>query len=233
MTPKVVATVGLHGSASTWVFNVAREAMIAAYGQDQVLTVYTEDVGTIPEAAGRALVMKSHHGSPGLDTWLAQAGALMLLSVRDPRDAAISMAQRFKAPLPATVRWIQNDCARMRHLVAAGHPLFRYEDRFFEDETAVSRVAALLDVDLDADVIGRIASKYRPEAVQRFIQTFDELPPGRVARSEATVVDTVTHIHRTHIGDARSGKWRELAPVVQVEITKRFEPFLRAFDYPF
>jgi hypothetical protein len=74
--------------------------------------------------------------------------------------------------------------------------------------------------------------KYQPEAVQRFIQTFDELPPGRVARSEAIVVDTVTHIHRTHIGDARSGKWRELAPAAQVEITKRFEPFLRAFDYP-
>jgi hypothetical protein len=32
-----VATVGLHGSASTWVFNVARELMIDSFGEKAVL----------------------------------------------------------------------------------------------------------------------------------------------------------------------------------------------------
>ncbi len=86
-------------------------------------------------------------------------------------------------------------------------------------------MAALVEVDLNADVIEQIALKYRPEAVQRFIQTFDELPPGRVARSEATVVDTVTNIHRTHIGEREQRSGESLLRPVQVEITKRFEPF--------
>ena len=230
--PKLVATVGLHGSASTWVFNVARELMIAACGQQQVLAAYTDETGGIPDADGRSLVVKSHHGSPGLDAWLRQAGALILLSVRDPRDAAISMTQRFSAPLTHTVQWLMADCARMLPLAAAGHPVFRYEDRFFEDEAAALRLAALLGLDLEADVIARIASKFGTEAVRRFTQTLDELPPERVVRSDVTVFDTVTQLHRTHIGDARSGKWRALAPAVQVEITRRFEPFLRAFGYP-
>ena len=184
---KVVATVGLHSSASTWVFNVAREAMIAAKGQEQVLAVYTEEVGSIPEAAGRSLVMKSHHGSLRARHLACASGGAGCCSVApgSARCGDLNGAAVRARCSPATVRWIQNDCARMRHLVAAGHPLFRYEDRFFEDKTACRRVAALLEVDLDADVIEQIASKYRPEAVQRFIQTFDELPRGRVARSEA------------------------------------------------
>ena len=31
---RVIVTVGFHGSASTWAFNVARELMIAALGAD-------------------------------------------------------------------------------------------------------------------------------------------------------------------------------------------------------
>jgi hypothetical protein len=37
-------------------------------------------------------------------------------SVRDPRDAVISMAQRFKAPVATTVRWIARDCDRVMRL---------------------------------------------------------------------------------------------------------------------
>jgi len=40
-------------------------------------------------------VIKSHHGSEGMDAWLAAEGARVILSVRDPRDASLSMAQRF------------------------------------------------------------------------------------------------------------------------------------------
>jgi hypothetical protein len=46
--PCVIGTIGLHGSASTWVFNVVRELMIAAAGEAQVVALYTEELDELP-----------------------------------------------------------------------------------------------------------------------------------------------------------------------------------------
>jgi hypothetical protein len=232
---RVVATVGLHGSASTWVFNVARELMIASAGEAGVLSLYADEVARIPDAGAvgeRVLVMKSHHGGPGLDEWLAAAEARVLLSVRDPRDAAVSMAKRFDAPIGSAVRWLATDCVRMRRLVDAGHAVFRYEDRFFEDQGAVARMAGLLGVDVGADVIDLLSERYRPEAVRAFAQTIEALPADRLVRSGAIVFDDRTQIHVTHMGDAQSGKWRELPEAVQAGMIRSLRPFLEAFGYP-
>src|SRR4051812_42545431 len=105
--PVVLSTVGLHGSASTWVFNVVRELMIDAVGEPHVLALYADDLSQLPDSdarSGRHLVIKSHQGSAGLDAWLIAAKAQIVLSVRDPRDASISMAQRFSSSLANAVR---------------------------------------------------------------------------------------------------------------------------------
>jgi hypothetical protein len=229
--PKVVATVGLHGSASTWLFNVTRELVVAERGEADVSALYTDVIESIPAANERCLVIKSHHGSRKLDAWLKDVGALILLSVRDPRDAAISMARRFNAPLATAVGWLAADCARMRILVAAGHPIFRYEDRFFEDDMAVSHVAALLQVDQDPMVIAKITSDYNTGAVKRFTQVLHQLPPERISHLGMTVFDTTTQLHQAHIGDTMSGKWRALAPDVRVKLRQTFGSFLNEFHY--
>jgi hypothetical protein len=43
--------------------------------------------------------------------------------------------------------------------------------------------------------------------------------------------ERLTQIHRGHIGDTRSDKWRELPEVTRGEITRLFDPFLRRFGY--
>src|ERR1017187_7726507 len=100
--PLLVATIGMHASASTWVFNVVRELMISVLGDDRVLAFYTDVVDQVPDEAARAgrhLVIKSHHGSAGLDAWLAAQRSRIFLSVRDPCDACISMSQCFNPSL--------------------------------------------------------------------------------------------------------------------------------------
>jgi len=42
----------------------------------------------------------------------------------------------------------------------------------------------------------------------------------------------VSHIHEPHIGDGRSGKWRDLPAPEQAELTRIFAPFLDRFRYP-
>jgi hypothetical protein len=209
--------------------------MIASAGETNVLALYAEDASALPDdslLAGRRLVLKSHHGSPGLDAWLDSTQPRMILSVRDPRDAALSMSQRFDAPLGHTVHWLAQDCWRLMRLASQGHTLLRYEDRFFEDEGLPGRLAEILGLSLAPAVAGVIFARYRTEAIRSFSQTLADLPPERVMTTGQTMMDRVTQIHRTHIGDARSGKWRDLPPPQQAEITRLFASFLDQFGYP-
>lgn len=230
-----VATIGLHGSASTWVFNVVRELLIAAHGDARVLALYAEEVAQLPsdaERVGRVLLIKSHHGSAGLDAWLTENHAVGLVSLRDPRDACLSMAQRFNAPLAATVRWIGNDCNRLLRLVSPGQAMLRYEDRFFEQPAVVANIAQALMLDVSPADIEAVFARYRTDAVRAFAASVADLPAERVVRVNGFAMDRVTQILAPHIGDTRSGKWRELPAPVPAELTRVFKPFLDRFGYP-
>lgn len=233
--PLLVATIGLHGSASTWVFNVVRELMIAGLGEQQVLACYADKLDGLPDQAARAgrhLVIKSHHGTAELDCWLADARARIFLSIRDPRDACISMSQRFRAPLNQAVGWLANDCNRVMRLAAQGHAMLRYEDRFFERREPAERLAQSLGLQLAPAMIEAVAARYDTEAVRSFAQSLGELPPERLVRMGAShLMDQVTQIHAPHIGDARSGKWRDLPAPLQAQLTGLFAPFLDQFGY--
>jgi hypothetical protein len=230
--PRVVATIGMHGSASTWVFNVVRELMIAAMGDIQVVSLYADQREQLPDVAGRCLVIKSHHGSVGLDSWLVEAGARIFLSVRDPRDACVSMCQRFQSPLAHCAQWIGNDCNRLLRLAPQGYPLLRYEDRFFDDKDMVKRIAVSLTLQPPPETIDTIFDRYRTEAVRTFAESLGRLPPERLTTVVRFPMDKVTQILGPHIGDTLSGKWRDLPAHVQAELTRVFRPFLDRFGYP-
>jgi hypothetical protein len=230
--PRIVATIGMHGSASTWVFNVVRELMIAAMGEIQVVSLYADQLAQLPDAAGRCLVIKSHHGSAELDRWLAEAGARIFLSVRDPRDACLSMCARFRSPLAHVVPWIGNDCNRLLRLFPREHPMLRYEDRFFEQRDMVKRIAVSLGLQPPPAMIDAVFDRYRTDAVRAFAASLEQLPPERITTVVKFPMDRVTQILSPHIGDTLSGKWRDLPTHVQVELTRVYRPFLDRFGYP-
>jgi len=230
-----VVTVGMHGSASTWVFNVVRELMIAKAGEENVYALYAEKPDEWPDEAargGKRLLVKSHQGSPEMDAWLATGPAMIFFSVRDPRDASLSMAQRFKARLEHAVHWIAQDCNRLMRLAEPGQAMLRYEDRFFDHPSTIAKLAELLGVEPDEGLIGPIFARYRTESVKLFARQLDNLPAERLITTPASRLDRVTQIHGAHIGDGRSGKWRDLPAPVQAEMTRVFSPFLARFGYP-
>jgi hypothetical protein len=176
-------------------------------------------------------VIKSHHGSAGLDAWLAAGQARIFLSVRDPRDASISMALRFKTPLNRTAAWLVNDCARMMRLAALGHPLMRYEDRFFDDKASVELLSRELGLNCPPSVMMAIFDRYSTDAVRAFAQALPDLPPERISMVGAFRMDRVTQILGPHIGDTSDGKWLELPYPIQTEFTTLFGQFLDQFGY--
>jgi len=230
--PLLVATVGLHASASTWVFNVARELLIAAYGEAAVMTLYADEIALLPTRtarAGRHLVVKSHRGSPPLDRWFVERGARVLVSVRDPRDAAVSMAQRFRRRLGDTVQWLLADCEHVERLEPA--LLLRYEDRFFDDAATIERIAETLGVPVDPVAREAIFARYTTEAVRELAREVPNLPEERLQMVAGVAMDKVTQILAPHVGDTRVGKWRDVPPMHQAELNRIFAGFIERYGY--
>lgn len=232
--PEVVATAGLHGSASTWIFNIVRELMARSLGTAPLLTFYADELALFPPeatAGGRPFLFKSHHGGAGLDAWIAERRVPVLLSLRDPRDAVLSMALRFRAPVSQAVQWLSRDCDRFTALAARGYPIFRYEDRFFDHPETVETVARHLGLPCDSETRTQLFARYQTEAVRAFAKNLNALPSERLTQVGVHQMDRVTQILEPHIGDARSNKWQTLAPPLQAELTRIFQPFLARFGY--
>ena len=233
----VIATIGLHGSGSTWVFNIVRELVIAAIGEAAMRGVYADTLEELParsDLAGRWIVVKSHHGSPQMDAWLENADASCVLSMRDPRDAVLSIQQRFDVPLVWAMHMVMNDCRRLCRLIAQGRPVLRYEDRFFEHPETIRSIASGLRLPAGEDLVARLSRTYSIEATRSFVEALPSLPTPRlaVAGASSQLFDKVTQLHRNHIGDTSSGKWSDLPVPIQRQMTHMLSPFLEALGYP-
>jgi len=234
--PLLTLTLGLRGSASTWAYNVARELLAASCGEAQVVACFANapaDLLGEARALGRRVVCKTH-GFAGLDVLAHLAQARLVATVRDPRDAVVSLVERFGSPLDAAVRGVAQTCQYAAWCGAVGQLVLRYEDRFFDEPEAVARVARHLGLPPDPAAEARIFAAWRTEQVRAFAQSVATLPPERVVSDgRVYLYDRLTQVHRTHIGDGRVGKWRErLDATARADLTRLFAPFLDRFGYP-
>jgi hypothetical protein len=233
---RVIATVGLHGSGSTWVYNIVRELVIAVAGEPAMIGIYADAMEELPsqqDLADKWIVVKSHHGSQHMDTWLQSAKAQYVLSVRDPRDAVISMQQRFNVPLVWAVHMVMNDCHRLCSLIAQGHLVLRYEDRFFEHPEAIDRIATKLGLSVGENLIIALSHRYSAGTIRSFVDALPSLPSQRlgIAGTNGKLFDKVTQLHQNHIGDTCSGKWIDLPDPIKRQMTSMLSPFLNRLGY--
>ena len=206
--------------------------MEAAHGPDAVHAQYADTPDLLSQTTGPYLVIKSHHGSDAMDDFLKTRRAPLFLSIRDPRDAALSMARRFNVPLQRTAGWLLNDCARLAKQAMSCTALLRYETRFFDDAGTIPALAEQLGLALPRETLNAIFARYRTEAVRQFAQSLSQLPTERLTTVGAFQMDQVTQILSSHIGDSRSGKWRELPAPAPERLTALYASFLRQFEYP-
>jgi hypothetical protein len=228
-------TLGLHGSASTWMYNVVRDMMAAAVGADHVVGIFAETARQVLQeqrAIGRFLVCKTHLADREFDMLVQLARPAALLTVRDPRDAAVSFMQRFRVSFDSIAKAMPAECARVIRYADAGYPLFRYEDRFFDDPRTLDAIGRHLGLALPASSTDAIFERYRTDSVRQFAASLESLPQERLARGPNDILDAVTQIHRGHIGDGRTGKWREhLDSDAQAWLNQHCGKFLERFGY--
>lgn len=231
--PRLIVTAGLHRSASTWVFNVIRELMVDGIGEERVLALYADQAAAVPaDSDDRHVLLKSHSGGPGWTDLIAQREAPVLLSIRDPRDAAISLTQSFNVPFHQSVQALAADCRLALQIADTARTVLRYEDRFFDRPETPSVLAASLCLSPSPGACDMIFARYRTESVRAFAATMPHLEEDRLVVGGDMMFDRVTQIHRTHIGDTRSGKWQSLLSKDTVQrLNQIFAPFLERFGY--
>ena len=203
----LVITLGTPASGSTWVFNVVRY-LLACSERPYISLTADDGVDALDKMSlnGGHVVLKSH----GMDQRLMKiahvAEAKVIISIRDPLDSLVSQMERFShSPRHAAV-----DLTRSLVTIAslADHVekrIYRYEDRFTEDESTIAEIARFLGLNASPDQVHEIFRSLVPSEVKAFIEE-------RQSRLGADVVssqDPVTQWHPGHLGDGRIGKWVE------------------------
>jgi hypothetical protein len=232
--PRLVLCAGQYGSGSTWVFNAVRALLARATGREEVRGLYADGLNEFPEFTriGAPLVVKAHRPDRSLRLLGALYGAPMIVSVRDPRDAVVSMAERFGEEVPRCIDFVSR-CAQ-HLLVLREQPrvlTLRYEDGFTAAPGTIPRLAAFLGLAVADEACAAVAAALTPERVRAQVAALEqagvygETPDPRRH-------DPQTLWHAGHVGDGRVGKHREaLTAEEAARVLDATAPYCRAFGY--
>jgi hypothetical protein len=100
--------------------------------------------------------------------------------------------------------------------------LLMYEDRFFESIDTLKQIAGFLGLHLSESEAEEIYSRFTKARVTEFVQKMKSLPPDRGFMDAAGwYSDRETQFNERHIGDARSGKWKEIVGTVYQGVVDR------------
>ena len=223
---------GMFRSGSTWAYNVARALNEMIRGG--VCGFYAEVMDSVPATALLStlpLVVKAHYFEGQLRDLLPHAR--VIFTVRDPRDAVVSLMDlskiNFEDALVAVSRSIAAIEAAERLTQQA--ITLRYEHGDIGTTEAVLRIAAFLHCEIQTSQAEAIAERLSAESVQRTITDLQE--QGVIGPDDQpTTYDAATHWHPRHVKDGRVGKYAErLSSQEQLAVVEANLGFMRA-QYP-
>jgi hypothetical protein len=225
---------GMFSSASTWTFNVVRLVAASVSPEGPPSAVFLDFDDELP--AGDRLIVKTHGTKVARE--LGRRAEGIVITLRDPRDAVVSLMQSNKLPFEIALRMTEVSgwtCVPfMKHPRAV---VFRFEDRFFEDPATVGQIAALFPGVLPGDESARIFAALGRDAVDAFIADMDAQPTTRTAFNPVTgqhdVVNVATGWHRHHGGrSGEVGRWRRALTEAQLQaIEQRMRPWMERVGY--
>lgn len=196
-------------SGSTWLYNVARLALLAQHGEGQIAAGWIGDRGKLPGA--KVQLLKVHD----FDSSLADTAWRVLWSYRDLRDVLASLQRKFGtlATLEGSDHFVRQDS----HWSPRAAHQMRYESMLLDPLAQVQSVCRALQVDL----------AHAP-AVLRGAMNLDYGSEG--PRNE--VYNEATLYHRGHVTDGRHGAWNLTLPdSLATAVARRHAGWMAARGY--
>jgi hypothetical protein len=177
------------------------------------------------------MIAKTHCPMTDYEELLAQSGDPVVITVRDPCDAVVSLMERFPSKgFDEALKDVAYSAERLLTVADGLHdaPVFRYEDGFVGAVETFDQVAGMLGVAPGAESRATILAELSSDAVR---ETIGQLEAAGVIRGEA-VWDMETHWHAGHVGDGRIGKWRGALTNDQArQVLERTRAYRHRFGY--
>jgi len=237
---QIAVCFGLYSSGSTWVFNVLREIWRAEpdvmADENAFKSLYADREADLPLDIfdARRVVMKTHLASntPADALLLSIAGCPgpVIVTARDPRDAVVSLMQRFRSTFPNALHSVVRSAQAIVQLAELREVfILRYEDGLIGSARAFDLIASWLGSAPSEELRARILASLAPEAVRSLVERLSV--SGVISATQRW--DPETHWHPDHIGDGRIGKYRDvLSETRQDLIAWRTAEFCSRFGYP-
>ncbi len=224
---------GMYASGSTWLFNATRE-VAAAVSPEPAISCYAETLKMLaPLRAPTAIkIVKTHQLDRRADAYMARYAGVILLTIRDPRDAVASMMLYMRRDFAEALAAVERSAWYCQRFAADPRTLLlRYESGFIDDPTTLDRLAAACNGELQAPTRAAIFAATRRAAIEARIARLDDLPT--TVTDGADVVDLVSQWHRHHANrTGEIGRWRRLLDADAVAlIDRRLAGFMAAHGY--
>ncbi len=232
MQPRVFWCLGMYASASTWLFNVARQIQEAAGPARTHFFSGTGDFAGFDQP-GVAHIVKSHEiKDEGTILQLSHRAERILVTMRDPRDAVTSLmlyhGYEFDRALPLVAQAARLCMGFARDKRAV---LWHYESGFSATPDSVGQIAVHLGIPLDPAAQQRIFAANRREEVEKYIAKLDRMPGTLQDRVSGDRLDPKTHWHTHHAGrTGEIGRWRHMLTPAQAAAV--VQTLRDVYDFP-
>jgi len=223
---RVIWCLGMYASASTWLFNLARQVLEAAQKEKVHVTFVSGKEPHLSLAgAGRITLVKSHEINSETRTLdLARASERIFITVRDPRDAVVSMMQAHKYEFDRALDHVEQSARLCASFVKDRRAkLFRYETGFFEDLATTAAIVRYLGYELPDHIVQSIYSSLTRAEVEMHISQMPKMPGVLREAKSGDLLDARTQWHSHHAGrNGEIGKWQKALTAQQaIEIEQR------------
>ena len=225
---------GMFASGSTWLYNVALAVANQLEPKRRVQGRFVfdmRDAGGL-DAPGIQHVVKAHQARHGIAEIASRAEAI-LVTLRDPRDAVVSLMQYqnfsfYRALL--NVGYAAEACVRLAASPRA--VTLHYETGFVDDPATIDGVAGHLGGVLPRSCRDEIFGMTRRPAVEAFISEL-ERRPTTITDRDGDVYDLASQWHRHHAGrTGECGRWRRMLYPAQVQgVQTTLRDWMECFGY--
>jgi hypothetical protein len=226
---------GMYSSGSTWAYNATRAAAAACgVKADGVYADTYRDLMNGLRRAGPACIVKSHALEPRATEILARQAEKIVLTIRDPRDAAVSIMQHMRLGFTQTLNMVEQSAIYTGQFAKDPRALLlRYESGFIDNPATFDALAALFGGALTPELRAALFRESRRDVIDAKIAHLEDLPTTKTDSRSGDVVDTDTQWHRHHAHrTGEVGKWRTMLTEDAVAaVETRLGRWMAAFGY--
>jgi len=205
---------GMYASGSTWLYNATRQTAAIAAPQLNITACYAETLKQLMalNEPGCHYIVKTHQLDAAATALMTERATTILLTIRDPRDAVLSLMQHMRQDFFTALRWVENSAVYCGRFLADPRTIaWRYESGFTDQPETFDRLAGVYKTTLTDAAREALFAGTRRAAIEAKIAGLEGLPTTVVNARSGDVVDLDTQWHRHHANrTGEVGRWRRM-----------------------